>query len=162
MQKLDLATQPPSEELLLTFYTFLKDVGLGKEVEALKKQNTRNKLLKVFNQLVTDNPYFPSDADVDLMLRAFMKDVIYGGVEMKRVNIRSLCLAFKDFASKPHLKEAFRVNRELPPRKERRIEDWSDQQIKQAIENIHKLGIMWNDSNFYQRIQTQAKERGIL
>jgi hypothetical protein len=70
MQKQELEISKLSNELLSTFYQFLKDIGLGKEVEALKKQNTRNKIVKVFNQLVTDNPYFPADADVDLMLRA--------------------------------------------------------------------------------------------
>jgi len=162
MQKLDLTTQQPSEELLNTFYQFLKDIGLGKEVEALKKQNTRNKIMKVFNQLVTDNPYFPNEADVDLMLRAFMKDVIYGGVDMKYRNIRGLTIAFKEFASRPHLKEAFRVNKELPPKHERTIEEWSDEEIERAVKNMGKLGLIYEDHPFYNRITNQAKQRGIL
>jgi len=152
MQKQDLEISKLSEELLRTFYQFLKDIGLGKEVESLKKQNTRNKVTKVFNQLVTDNPYFPADADVDLMLRAFMKDVIYGGVEMKQRNVRSLCLAFKDFASKPHLKEAFRV---------RTIEEWTDEEIEKAYKNMGKLGLVYENHPFYNRITNQAKQRGI-
>jgi len=147
---------------LSAFYQFLKDVGLGQEVEALKKQNTRNKIVKVFNQLVTDNPYFPADADVDLMLRAFMKDVIYGDVEMKYRNIRGLCLAFKDFASKPHLKDAFRVNPELPPKHERTIEEWSDEEIEKAYTNMGKLGLVYEDHPFYDRIKQQAIQRGLV
>lgn len=148
--------------MLNTFYQFLKDIGLGKEVEALKKQNTRNKIMKVFNQLVTDNPYFPNEADVDLMLRAFMKDVIYGGVDMKYRNIRGLTIAFKEFASRPHLKEAFRVNKELPPKHERTIEEWSDEEIERAVKNMGKLGLIYEDHPFYNRITNQAKQRGIL
>lgn len=162
MQKQELEISKLSNELLSTFYQFLKDIGLGKEVEALKKQNTKNKIVKVFNQLVTDNPYFPADADVDLMLRAFMKDVIYGGVEMKYRNIRGLCLAFKSFASKPHLKDAFRVNKELPPKHERTIEEWSDEEIERAVTNMGKLGLVYEDHPFYNRITNQAKQRGIL
>jgi hypothetical protein len=162
MQKQELEISKLSNELLSTFYQFLKDIGLGKEVEALKKQNTRHKIVKVFNQLVTDNPYFPAEADVDLMLRAFMKDVIYGGVDMRYRNIRGLCLAFKDFASKPHLKEAFRVNKELPPKHERTIEEWSDEEIERAYENMGKLGLIYESHPFYDRIKQQAKERGLV
>jgi hypothetical protein len=162
MTKEELKTNPIEPELLNLLYVFLKDIGLNKEVEAVNKNKVKTKTRKVFHQLVTDNPYFPNNADVDLMLRAFFKDCIYGGVEIKGRSIKALVGAFRDFSIKPHLQNAFRVNRELPPKTERTIEEWTDQEIRKAVENVERLGLGWNDTNFYQRIKQQANLRGIL
>lgn len=161
MIKSEVPTQYLNAELLNKLYVFLKDIGLDREVEAVNKNKTREKTRKIFHQLVTDNPYFPTDADVDLMLRAFYKDCIYGGVEVKGRSIKALIGAFRDFSMKPHIQNAFRVNKELPPKTQRTIEEWTNEEIQQTLNNLEKLRIHYGSKPIYQRIHQEAKTRGL-
>ena len=57
---------------------------------------------------------------------------------------------------------AIRMVLSLPPKHERTIEEWSDEEIERAYENMGKLGLIYESHPFYDRIKQQAKERGLV
>lgn len=165
MTKSDLDVRPPSGELLNMLYVFLRDIGMQKEVESINKVKTRDKLLAIFNKLVTNNPYFPLEADVDLMTRSFIDAVTYSRVELKYRNTKGLIDAFKMWSAQDHIRDKFVIRKELPPSKPRIIEEWTDEEISRTVDNLKKIGsfIEIADPNGYMyKIKQEAIKRGIV
>lgn len=163
MTKLDLQTRPPSRELLNDLYVFLKDLGMTKEMDNIPKPKIQDKLLHIFHILVTNNRFFPPEAQVYEMLQSFYKAVLYGETELKWRNTKGLVDAFRQWASKPHLQGAFTTVKQIAPSKELPIEQWEDQRIETTINIMDKLGLLGrNTDGFYYKITQEGIKRGLL
>lgn len=163
MIKSDLQTQPPNRELLNDLYVFLKDLGMTKEIDNIPKPKIQDKLLHIFHILVTNNKFFPAEAEVHTMLHAFFQAVIYGDAELKWRNTKGLIDAFRQWASKPHLRGAFTVVKQIPPTKELPIEEWDDQRIQTTLNLMSKLGLLGRESDgFYFKITQEGIKRGMI
>lgn len=161
MIKEEIKRKGYSDDLMLRMGRFVKDIGLNNSEEYAKPSKKENAIKQLLNIVVLHNPYFHPRNDVDLTMRAFMKEAIYGGVEIKYRNNQGIVEAFNKWVSRPHIQSAFKVVKELPPKTERLIEEWTDDEISRAVENARKLGLDWQ-SSFLQRINKQAKERGLI
>jgi len=138
-----------SPEFLNGIYTFLKDIGLSREVVGLTKDELMERILHIHDLLAIRNPNFPPSLPLDLVYPAFFEYCIYKHTEEYIPSISALVKVFNIWATTTHDIEKLRDRyySENPAKAPKQL---SAEPVKQGKGNIET----WTNSEIEKQLNT--------
>lgn len=172
---------PP--EFLNAIYTFLKDIGLSREVTGLTKDELMERILHIHDLIAIRNPNYPPSLPFDRIYPAFFEYCIYKHTEEYIPSISALVKVFNIWATTTHdiekVRDAYfeenptkvpkQLTAEPEVKKKGSMETWTNSEIERQINTL--LSIYKNDpealfvpdggEGYISRLLEEARKRNI-
>lgn len=151
-------------------YQFIKDMGMGFVFNDMNKEAKGEYMKKLHGQLIIYNAKIPDTADIFTLYTGFTKDVFYSKIKLPEKSAWGLTEAFNKWVDQPHIRDMIgyvRTTRLPTQSREKTIQDMTDDEIKNTLENLKKidkemiLGMSGGDG-YFARLKAEANKRKLL
>lgn len=172
-----------SPEFLNGIYTFLKDIGMGREVVGLTKDELLERVLHIHDLVAIRNPSFPPSLPFDMVYPAFFEYCIYRYNDQPIHTTSGIIKAFTTWITTTHDIEKIRDEyydnhptaqpKALEPQQTKTgkgsMESWSNEEIERQLKTLFtiykddpdRIYLPDGGDGYISRLLAEARKRNI-